>query len=80
MIKVGDVVKARECSEEKAACECFFCYHKSNRIGLVVADERTHADEEEYRCGWQVLFDFGEWEIFPSDLRDGNVEVISEVA
>ena len=76
-MKVGDLVKVRACSEEKEACECFFCYHGSNRMGLVIADEGMSADEEGYRCGWWILFDCGEWEVFPSDLRNGNIEVMS---
>lgn len=76
-MKIGDLVKVSLCFEGKLDCDCFFCRHGSNRVGIVIADERMSADEEGYRCGWQVLFDCGEWEIFPSDFENGDVEVIS---
>jgi len=77
-VKVGDLVKVGPCFEGKLDCECFFCEHDSNRVGIVMEDDRMSAAEEGYRCGWWVLFDCGEWEIFPSDLENGDVEVIHE--
>ena len=77
-MKVGDLVKVRPCSEEKEVCECFFCHHGSNRVGLVVTDARMSPDQSGFRSGWQILFDCGEWEVFPSDVRNGNITVIGE--
>ena len=70
-MKVGDLLKVRICFEGEFDCDCFFCAHNSNRVGLVLA--RTGID-----AGWNVLFDCGEWEVFDSDFKHGNVEVISE--
>ena len=70
-VKVGDLLKVRACFEGKLHCDCFFCAHNSNRVGLVLA--RTGID-----AAWNVLFDCGEWEVFASDFKHGNVEVISE--
>ena len=76
-MKVGDLVKVSLCFEGKLDCECFFCEHDSNRVGLVIADQQMSPDQSGFRSGWQVLFDCGEWEIFPSDLESGDVEVIN---
>jgi hypothetical protein len=67
-MKVGDMVKVEKCSDSPLICACFFCYHKSNRIGLVIGEERNNPP---FR--WVVQFDCGEWE-----LRDTDGEVISE--
>ena len=72
-MKVGDLIKVAPCSKDKDDCECFFCNYDSSRIGLVV--RITRKDPMTRYC---TLFDCGEWEIFPSDIRHGNVEVISE--
>ena len=45
-MKVGDLVKVSACFEGKLHCECFFCAHNSNRVGIVVADERMAPAEE----------------------------------
>ena len=77
-MQVGDLIKVRECAPKEHGCECFFCLHKSSRMGVVIADDRMTPTMDGYRRGWQVQFDCGEWEIYPSDFRDGNIEVISE--
>ena len=74
-MKVGDLLKVRICFEGKLHCDCFFCEHNSNRVGLVLA--RTYQGPA-LDAGWNVLFDCGEWEVFDSDFKHGNVEVISE--
>ena len=74
MIKVGDLIKVAGCSLEKDSCECFFCADSSSRVGLVVC-ETFHGGQH---AGWNVLFDCGEWEVYPSDVRHGDVKVISE--
>ena len=66
-MKVGDLVRVKRCIDIPN-CECFFCYHKSNRIGLVLGEERNNPP---FR--WVVQFDCGEWE-----LRDTEGEVINE--
>jgi len=77
-MKVGDIVKVSPCFEGKLHCDCFFCYGDSNRVGLVIADDRMTPAEDGYRFGWQVQFDCGEWEVFPADVDCGDVKVISE--
>ena len=66
-MKVGDMVRVQKC-HDIISCDCFFCYHKSNCIGLVIGEERNNPP---FR--WVVQFDCGEWE-----LRDTDGEVISE--
>jgi hypothetical protein len=73
-MKVGDLLKVRACFEGEFHCDCFFCAHNSNRIGLVLA--RTEGGPT--TTAWNVLFDCGEWEVFDSDFKHGSVEVISE--
>ena len=34
--------------------------------------------DDGFTLGWDVLFDCGLWEIFLSDIKSGDVEVISE--
>ena len=62
-MKVGDLVRTPKCGDI-IDCECFFCYHKSSCIGLVVRRD-IHR--------WTVLFDAGEWE-----LAEFELEVIGE--
>ena len=75
-MRVGDLVKVVPCSRDKVECECFFCAHDSNRVGLVLAEQHISPDQSGFRSGWQVLFDCGKWEVFPSDVRNGNIKVI----
>ena len=62
-MKVGDLVQVPRCGDI-IDCECFFCYHKSSCIGVVVRRDRHQ---------WVVMFDAGEWE-----LGEWEIEVISE--
>ena len=71
-MEVGDLIKVAPCSRDKTDCECFFCVQNSSRIGLVVKIRRVAPMTRYY-----TVFDCGEWAIFPSDIRHGNVEVIS---
>jgi len=66
-VKVGDLVRVKKCNDIPN-CECFFCYHKSNRIGLV-----TSVTDDNPPWRWVVEFDCGEWELSPVEC-----EVISE--
>lgn len=77
-MKVGDLIKVAPCSRDKVDCECFFCVENSSRIGLVFAE--TVRDGSLAPSGWDTLFDCGTWEIFLSDIRHGNVEVVSEAS
>ena len=66
-MKVGDLVKVKKCSDV-IDCGCFFCYHKSSRIGLV-----TSCVNHNVPFCWVVEFDCGEWE-----LSEAEGEVINE--
>jgi len=69
-VKVGDLVKVEECRGNQDGfilCECFFCNHNSNRIGVVIEDTGAAG------CLWLVQFDCGGWRVY----RD-EVEVINE--
>ena len=63
-MQVGDLVRVSQCYDV-ITCECFFCHHNSNGVGLVIRRGDLHR--------WVVLFDAGEWE-----LADFEVEVINE--
>ncbi|MAG26733.1 hypothetical protein CMI47_14420 [Candidatus Pacearchaeota archaeon] len=66
-MKVGDLIKIKKC-RDISDCGCFFCYNKSNRIGLV-----TRMDDSNIPFCWVAEFDCGEWE-----LSSAECEVISE--
>lgn len=65
-MRTGDLIRIARCGVD---CFCWFCINESNRIGLVlnVVDGRRH-----------ILFDIGEWDIFPHEIARGIAEVISE--
>ena len=63
-MKAGDLVRTPKCGDI-IDCECFFCYHNSSCVGLVIKRGGLHR--------WVVLFDAGEWE-----LADFEVDVINE--
>jgi len=67
-MKVGDLVKAQPCPKAARDCGCFFCHHKSSRIGLITG---TRADNAPWN--WIIEFDCGEWE-----MSTAECEVISE--
>jgi hypothetical protein len=66
-MKIGDLVTVKKCTDI-SDCGCFFCHHKSSRIGLVSSEAD---DNPPWR--WVVEFDCGEWE-----LSSTECEVISE--
>ena len=67
-MKVGDLIKAPPCPDRPRDCECFFCYHESTRIGLIIG---ARADNTPWN--WIIEFDCGEWE-----MSSAECEVISE--
>ena len=77
-IKVGDLIKVRDCFDGKWSCDCLFCTHHSNRVGIVIQRSAAEDPDDEFTLGWDVQFDCGSWEIYPSDIRNGDMEVISE--
>ena len=77
-MKTGDLIKVRSCFGGQFDCDCFFCSHKSNRIGIVMGRCDLEDPDDGFTLGWDVLFDCGSWEIFLSDIKSGDVEVISE--
>jgi hypothetical protein len=73
-MKAGDLVKVKDCPPQVFAqdfpCECFFCHHSSNRVGVVLR-------AEPYKS-WAVMFDCGEWRLDEFDQARGDVKVISD--
>ena len=70
-MRPGDLVKVKRDCERLPfglGCQCFFCSHDSNRIGLIVARAESPADDL-----WTVLFDAGEW-----DVAEYEIVVINE--
>ena len=85
-MKVGDLIKVKECSIEEEhhwdrdPCDCFFCNYESSRVGVVMeyhTHEITDDDEVENEC-WDVLFDCGIWQVYLSDIASGEIAVVSE--
>ena len=59
-MKVGDLVKVKECNTDmglgvRFPCECFFCNGNSNRVGLVTGPAPLNS--------WRVMLDCGEWRV-----------------
>ena len=80
-MQVGDLIRVGPCFPEydgSVSCECFFCMNKSNRLGVVYEDATDYDSPDGFATGWWVLFDCGIWEVFQSDLKSGEVKVISE--
>ena len=74
-MKVGDLVKVKDCDQERESildfpCECFFCHHSSSRVGVVLRPEPIRS--------WAVMFDCGEWRLDEFDQARGDVKVISD--
>ena len=62
-MKVGDLIKVPDCIQYD---ECFFCYSKSSRIGILLRFKGICAFEGIDQTGgrwWKAKFDVGEWEI-----------------
>lgn len=83
-MKVGDLIKINECltitgNKPIKKCSCFLCSQNSNRIGLVLSEKIV---EKTINYGdvpyWEVLFDAGQWNIYQSDVDEGDVEIINE--
>ena len=72
-MKVGDLVKVKDCASlnPDIHCTCFFCHGNSNRIGVVLGPAS--------RNKWAVMFDCGEWRLDDFEEARGEVKVISEV-
>jgi hypothetical protein len=77
-MKVGDLVKVKECEQLYdvshpfyEACECFFCTGASNRVGMVLCPAQ--------RNSWAVMFDCGERLFDAFDEARGEVKVINEI-
>ena len=80
-MKVGDLIKINECltitgNKPIKKCGCFLCSQNSSRIGLVVS-ESIIPKTLDVPC-WEVLFDVGQWNMYQSDIDEGDVEVINE--
>ena len=80
-MKVGDLVIIPECLSASGKppnrpCECFFCGNGSNRVGLVT--EKLYDSVNVDNTGWLAIFDVGEWTFWSPDIREGDVEVLSE--
>lgn len=75
-MKVGDLVRMPDCPPPKLGkCPCFFCFHESNRIGVV-----TGNFWEGREAVWNVHFvGAGGWEFLDSEFDTGEVILIHEV-
>ena len=75
-MKIGDLVKMPDCPTPKLGkCPCFFCFHESNRIGVVTGH---FVDGREYV--WNVHFvGAGPWEILDSEFGTGEAILFHEV-
>ncbi len=70
-MKVGDLIKVRECGMSGWSdfdCECFFCRGNSNRVGLVLSLAPG---------GWHASFDCGERFLTLRDEASGYITIIS---
>jgi len=80
-VKVGDLIKISECltitgNKPIKRCGCFLCSQNSNRIGLVTSEKIVQKTiDVPY---WEVLFDVGPWDVYQSDIDEGDVEIINE--
>ena len=80
-MKVGDLIKINECltitgKKPIKKCGCFLCGYGSNRTGLVMSEKIVQKTlDVPY---WEVLFDAGQWNIYQSDIDEGDVEIINE--
>ena len=80
-MKVGDLIRVKECltitgNKPIQDCGCFLCSQNSNRIGLVLSENIVKKTRD--TAQWEVLFDVGRWNMYQSDIDEGDVEVINE--
>lgn len=81
-MKVGDLIKIRECltitgNKPIKKCGCFLCSQNSSRVGLVTSEKIVPSKNINLPY-WEVIFDVGPWDIYQSDIDEGDVEVINE--
>jgi hypothetical protein len=72
-VKVGDLVKVADSACEGGhGCGCWFCFHQSSRIGVVLKhlNKKVVKHSKGY---WSVMFDVGEWRLYGSEM-----EIINE--
>ena len=80
-MKVGDLIRVKECltitgNKPIKDCGCLLCSQNSSRVGLVITKSivpKTYDDPS-----WEVLFDVGQWNMYQSDIDEGDVEIINE--
>jgi len=80
-MKVGDLIRVKECltitgNKPIKDCGCFLCSQNSNRVGLVTS--KSIVPKTYDAPFWGVLFDVGQWNMYQSDIDEGDVEIISE--
>ena len=78
-MKVGDLVKMPDCPPPRwgGSCACYFCSHKSNRIG-VITGRLVDEWNRKFHDVWCVYFDIGQWEIADSEFDTGEAELLYE--
>ena len=67
-MKVGDLVKVRECPGAEH-CTCFFCLDNSNCIGIVLNRREHKVANWDGATLLTVLFDVGEWEVYTHEAE-----------
>ena len=80
-MKVGDLIRVKECltitgNKPIKSCGCFLCSQSSSRIGLVTSEKIVPKTLD--AVFWEVLFDVGQWNMYQSDIDEGDVEIINE--
>jgi len=80
-MKVGDLIRIKECltitgNKPIQKCGCFLCSQDSNRIGLVISENILPKTLD--ATYWEVLFEVGQWNMYQSDIDEGDVEIINE--
>ena len=76
-MKIGDLVKMPDCPPPRwgGSCACYFCFHKSSRIGVVTGN---FWEGREY--AWKAYFSgAGGWEFLDSEFDNSEAELLYEV-
>ncbi len=69
-MKVGDLVRALDkvCEKnENDDCGCWFCFHDSGRIGIVIS--QVNKSIRHSNSYWNIQFDSGEWRLYGSEVE-----------
>ena len=66
-MKVGDLASVLDDTCENGHwCSCWFCYHNSTRMGIILEKLSCGQDGTGY---WDILFDAGAWRLHGSEIK-----------